>query len=92
MPRSLPVSYPVSGTGRMEALGWDFSREAFLKTLTQDAVKTSEIEGERLDVEQVRSSIARRLGIDIGALKPAGRHAARFSRRPVARSAPETRR
>jgi Fic family protein len=50
------------------------SREAFLKTLTQDALKTSEIEGEHLDAEQVRSSLARRLGIDIGALKPADRH------------------
>ena len=58
----------------MEALGFTLSREAFLKTLTQDALKTSEIEGERLDPEQVRSSIARRLGIDIGALKPADRH------------------
>ena len=60
--------------GHMEALGFKLSREAFLKTLTQDVLKTSEIEGERLDAEQVRSSIARRLGIDIGALKPADRH------------------
>jgi Fic family protein len=45
-----------------------------LKALTADVVKSSEIEGERLDVEQVRSSIARRLGIDIGGLKPADRH------------------
>ena len=60
--------------GRMATLGFNLSREAVFKTLTQDALKTSEIEGERLDVEQVRSSIARRLGIDIGALKPSDRH------------------
>jgi Fic family protein len=45
-----------------------------LQTLTVDVLKSSEIEGERLDTEQVRSSIARRLGMDIGALKPADRH------------------
>jgi Fic family protein len=45
-----------------------------LETLTEDVIKTSEIEGERLDGDQVRSSIARRLGIDIGALTPADRH------------------
>ena len=44
-----------------------------LSTLTQDVVKSSEIEGEILDIEQVRSSIARRLGMDIGALVPADR-------------------
>ena len=58
----------------MEALGFKLSQEAYLKTLTQDILKTSEIEGARLDAEQVRSSIARRLGIDIGALKPADRN------------------
>jgi Fic family protein len=60
--------------GHMEALGFKLTQEAYLKTVTQDVLKTSEIEGERLDVEQVRSSIARRLGIDIGALKPADRN------------------
>jgi Fic family protein len=60
--------------GHMEALGFKLSQEAYLKTLTQDILKTSEIEGARLDAEQVRSSIARRLGIDIGALKPADRN------------------
>jgi len=45
-----------------------------LRTLTLDVVKSSEIEGEVLDDVQVRSSIARRLGIDIGALAPADRH------------------
>lgn len=52
--------------GHMEALGFDFQREATLNTLTQDVIKTSEIEGERLDLQQVRSSVANRLGINIG--------------------------
>lgn len=59
--------------GRMEGLGFDLRNEAMLRTLTQDVVKSSEIEGEVLDTEQVRSSIARRLGIEIGALTPADR-------------------
>lgn len=59
--------------GRMEALGFPLRSEAMLQTLTQDVVKSSEIEGEILDREQVRSSIARRLGIEIGALTPADR-------------------
>jgi Fic family protein len=59
--------------GHMEALGFRFRQEAVLETLTADVLKSSEIEGEKLDTEQVRSSIARRLGIDIGALKPADR-------------------
>jgi Fic family protein len=60
--------------GRMEALGFSLRLEATLQTLTQDVVKTSEIEGEHLDTEQVRSSIARRLGIDIGGLKTVDRN------------------
>jgi Fic family protein len=60
--------------GRMESLGFKLRDEAWLQTLTQDVVKTSEIEGERLDTEQVRSSIARRLGMDIAALPPVDRH------------------
>jgi len=59
--------------GRMEGLGFSLRQEAVLKTLTEDVLNSSEIEGETLDAEQVRSSIARRLGMDIGALKPAGR-------------------
>jgi len=59
--------------GRMEALGFNFRQEAVLRTLTTDVLKSSEIEGETLDAEQVRSSIARRLGMDIGALKAADR-------------------
>ncbi|MGH6923452.1 MAG: Fic family protein [Propylenella sp.] len=59
--------------GRMESLGFHLRAEAVLRTLTEDVLKTSEIEGEILDKEQVRSSIARRLGMDIGALLPADR-------------------
>jgi Fic family protein len=60
--------------GRMEALGFPLQSEALLQTLTEDVLKSSEIEGETLDKEQVRSSIARRLGLDIGALTPADRN------------------
>src|SRR4051794_30673823 len=60
--------------GHMEALGFKLQQEAVLETLTTDVMKSSEIEGEKLDVEQVRSSIAQRLGVDIGALKAADRH------------------
>ena len=56
--------------GHMAALGFNLRQEAELQTLTADVQKSSEIEGEILDAEQVRSSIARRLGIDIGGLKP----------------------
>lgn len=59
--------------GHMGALGFSLRQEAVLQTLTADVIKSSEIEGEKLDAEQVRSSIARRLGMDIGALKPADR-------------------
>jgi len=58
----------------MEALGFNLQQEAVLQTLTADVLKSSEIEGEKLDAAQVRSSIARRLGMDIGALKPADRN------------------
>ena len=60
--------------GHMEALGFSLRQEAVLETLTADVIKSSEIEGEKLALGQVRSSIARRLGIDIGALKPADRN------------------
>jgi Fic family protein len=59
--------------GRMEGLGFSLRTEAVLNTLTEDVLKSSEIEGEKLDRDQVRSSIARRLGIDIGGLMPADR-------------------
>jgi Fic family protein len=60
--------------GRMEGLGFKLRAEAVLQTLTEEVIKSSEIEGETLDKEQVRSSIARRLGMDIGALTPAERN------------------
>jgi Fic family protein len=59
--------------GRMEALGFPLREEAVLQTLTQDAVTSSAIEGEILDPEQVRSSLARRLGMDAVGLVPADR-------------------
>ncbi len=58
----------------MGDLGFNLQQEAVLQTLTSDVLKSSEIEGEKLNAEQVRSSIARRLGMDIGALKPADRN------------------
>jgi Fic family protein len=60
--------------GFMEALGFPLQQQAVLETLTTDVVKSSEIEGEALDIRQVRSSLARRLGVDIGALSRADRH------------------
>lgn len=54
--------------GKLEILGFDLMEEANLLTLTEDVIKTSEIEGEILDKDQVRSSIARRLGLDIQGL------------------------
>jgi Fic family protein len=60
--------------GHMEALGFSLRQEAILQTLTADVVKTSEIEGEKLNAEQVRSSIARRLGMDIAGLESTDRN------------------
>jgi len=59
--------------GRMEGLGFDLRREASLNTLTSDVVKSSAIEGETLNPDEVRSSIARRLGLEIAGLVPASR-------------------
>ncbi len=64
--------------GRMSALGFDLRQEAVLGTLTEDVVKSSEIEGEMLDSEQVRSSVARRLGMDAGGLLHADRNVEGF--------------
>jgi hypothetical protein len=72
----------------MEALGFKLRQEAVLRTLTEDVLKSCEIEGEKLDAEQVRSSIGLRLDMDISGLRArggssenyAGRHAS-----PVAR-------
>jgi len=60
--------------GRLADVGMALRDQASLAALTEDVVKTSEIEGEQLNVESVRSSIARRLGVDIGALAPVDRH------------------
>jgi len=60
--------------GRMQALGFALREEAVLQTLTEDVLKSSEIEGEILDKTEVRSSIARRLGMEAAALPPADRH------------------
>ena len=60
--------------GKMEALGFELRSEATLKTLTLDVLKTSEIEDEILNPEEVRSSLARRLGMDIEGLLPSDRH------------------
>jgi Fic family protein len=59
--------------GRMQALGFPLREEAVLTTLSEDVLKSSEIEGEILDRDQVRSSIARRLGIEADALSPSDR-------------------
>ncbi len=60
--------------GQMGALGFALKEEAVLETLTLDVLKSTEIEGEILNPEQVRSSIARRLGMDISGLVPSDSH------------------
>ncbi|MBS1781482.1 MAG: Fic family protein [Bacteroidetes bacterium] len=60
--------------GQMNALGFSAKEEATLMALTLDVVKSSEIEGELLNYDQVRSSIARRLGINTAGLVPSSRH------------------
>ncbi len=60
--------------GRMENLGFPLCQEAVLGTLTQDVLKSSEIEGENFDAETVRSSIARRIGIEKAGLSPVDRN------------------
>ena len=59
--------------GKMEALGFDLRAEASLETLTRDVVKSSAIEGETLSPDEVRSSIARKLGLDVAGLPRPGR-------------------
>lgn len=61
-------------SGQMNALGFSTKEETSLTMLTLDVVKSSEIEGEQLNYEQVRSSIARRLGINIAGLVPTDRN------------------
>ncbi len=60
--------------GRMADVGMALRDQASLSVLTEEVIKTNEIEGEHLNVESVRSSIARRLGVDIGALAPVDRN------------------
>ncbi|MCB1864081.1 MAG: Fic family protein [Chromatiales bacterium] len=60
--------------GRMQALGFDLRSEAQVRTLTEDVVQSSAIEGETLDSAQVRSSIARQLGVEIVGSVPSNRH------------------
>ena len=60
-------------SGKMEALGFNLKNEAYLETLSLDIIKSSEIEGERLELDQVRSSIARRLGMEVSGMIPADR-------------------
>ena len=59
--------------GRMEGFGFQFQAEAVLQSLTEEVLKTSEIEGEKLDRGLVRSSLAKRLGMDVGAAPKADR-------------------
>src|SRR5690349_5688730 len=60
------VRYRQGGLiGQVKGLGFRFQQEAVFETLTNDILTTREIEGEKLDAEQVRSSVARRLGLDI---------------------------
>lgn len=59
--------------GRLEALGFDDLQDAKLNAIAAEVVKSSEIEGERLDLEEVRSSVARRLGMSVGGV-PSGDH------------------
>lgn len=60
--------------GRMQSIGFNLKAEASLRALTQEVLKSSEIEGEMLNPDQVRSSIARRLGMDIAGLVPSDRN------------------
>lgn len=60
--------------GRMDALGFSVRTEAMLNTLIEDVLKSTEIEGEILNPEQVRSSVARRLGLEIAGLVPSDRN------------------
>lgn len=61
-------------SGRMHDLGMDLRDQASLRVVTEEVLQTSAIEGEHLDPDAVRSSVARRLGVEIGALAPADRH------------------
>ncbi|GHT28822.1 cell division protein Fic [Bacteroidia bacterium] len=60
--------------GKMTSLGFDYQTEATLENITLDTIKSSEIEGEKLNKQQVRSSIARRLGLDVAGLVNSARN------------------
>lgn len=60
--------------GKMESLGFQLRDETWLQTLTQDVLKTSQIENLQLDSEQVRSSLAQKLGLDVATLPRIDRH------------------
>jgi Fic family protein len=60
--------------GKMETFGFELRNEALLQTLTVDVIQSSEIEGENLPLDQVRSSVARRLGMDIAGSVPSDRN------------------
>lgn len=74
--KSLALAHQEKGRllGKMETLGFEFREEARLQALTQEVVKSSEIEGEILDKDQVRSSVARHLGMETGGLHPVDRN------------------
>ena len=79
LPALFPLLIEVSQAqgrllGRLQDLGEAQRAEASLGVLTEDVLKTSEIEGESLDVRSVRSSLARRLGVDVGGVAPVDRH------------------
>lgn len=60
--------------GRMQSLGFDFQEEAMLATMSLELVRSCEIEGEALNLTEVRSSIARRLGINSAGMVPVSRY------------------
>ena len=60
--------------GKMEGLGFSLQSEAMLQTMTLEILKSNEIEGEILDSDQVRSSLARRLGLDVAGIIPSDRN------------------
>lgn len=60
--------------GKMSALGFELQKEASFKILTEDIIKSSEIEGEKLNKEQVRSSVAKKMGINIGVMQKIDRN------------------
>lgn len=71
----LPVKFQQGRLlGKMENLAFQLQEQAVLTTLTSDIIKTSEIEGEKLNADEVRSSIARQLGMNIAGLLPTDRH------------------